>query len=693
MHKGILLLIVLLTSLYVHAQPITPHNIVKPSRTSNTAAKGTALVYDPSLKPFYHGVASGDPTTSSVIIWTRVTPDTPTTVSVSGTYQVATDTGFKNVVTSGSFTADTATDYTVNIDVTGLNAGGTYYYRFISGGISSLIGRAKTIPTTNVNNLKFAIVSCANYEGGYFNSYGSIAQRNDLDAVIHLGDYIYEYEKGAYGIGLSSRENEPGTEILTLADYRTRYSLYRLDKDLIRLHQQHTFITIWDDHESANDSYVDGAENHNAGEGDWNVRKATSKRVYFEWMPIRNNVNKSIYRKISYGTLCDILMLDTRLEGRMQPPAHFDTPDTGSLARVIMSQTQQDWMLNNMKQSAATWKIIGNQVLFSTFNVGFAGGFTDGVPDPTNIDSIRAAEDIFIDNWESYPTQQGAILDSIRDNGINNVVFVTGDSHCSWAFDIPKNPVDYPNPLKGNIPTPNAYNNTTKTGYDRITQEGSWAVEYGTPSISSPNFDESVGAAVTAQFEYSMNNPLPSPFPANTIYNPHLRYVDLDRHGFFILDVKEDSVHADYYYVSRIDTNYATLNTGAAFKTLKDTNEVHTASGPAPAKSVQDIATPINPPTTSVGSVPSDLVVFAVYPNPAQSELFIHLGLQHNTTMQVEVYDLTGKRVAILVPQKSYTKGVYNIHASLSAITIPGNYIIHFIGSDVKGSFMVNVVK
>lgn len=690
MQKFILLVLLVMGGYDMTGQPITPYNIVKPERRS--AAKTTTLVFDPALKPFYHGVASGDPTTTSVVIWTRMTPDSASITSITGTYEVATDTSISNIIKSGSFTTDTSTDFAVNVDVTGLSAGSTYYYRFKVSGISSLIGRAKTIPATNINNLKFAIVSCSNYEGGYFNAYGSIAQRNDLDAVIHLGDYIYEYEVGAYGIGLSSRQNEPNTEILTLADYRTRYSLYRLDKDLIRLHQQHTFITIWDDHESANDSYVDGAENHNAGEGDWNTRKAISKRVYFEWMPIRNNSQKSIYRKISYGNLADILMLDTRLEGRDEPPMHFDTPDTGSLAREIMTSTQENWFVNNMKQSNATWKIIGNQVLYSIFNVGFAAGFSDGIPDPTNIDSIRAAEDIFIDNWESYPTQRTRILTQIRDNTINNVVFVTGDSHCSWAFDVPIEPVNYPNPNTLYLPTPNLYNPTTKKGYNPVTHEGSWAVEYATPSISSPNFDEAIGAATTAQFEAFMNNPIPF-IPGNPTYNPHLRYVDLDRHGYYLLDVTPDSVHADYYFMNRIDTNVTTAYLGANYYTSVNTNYVDSAKGPAPQKTTQDIPTPRTPPATNVQTVAENMVLFSVYPNPANSELFIHIGLQETTTMQVEAYDMSGKKIAILIPEKQFAKGVYNIHTSLNDIKADGNYIVTFRGENINKSFIVHVAK
>lgn len=680
MNRLLLLILISIYSLSSFSQPVSHHNIIPVGRGSGSTAKNTALVFDPALKPFYHGVASGNPTTTSVIIWTRVTPDSGQ-YSINGTWQLAADTGFTQLISNGTFTADTSKDYTVKLEISSLTSGTTYYYRFNALGKYSLVGRAKTIPSGNIGNLKFAIVSCSNYEGGYFNAYEKIAERNDLDAVIHLGDYIYEYGQGTYGLNLPGRNNEPNTEILTLSDYRTRYSLYRLDRDLIRLHQQHTFINIWDDHESANDSWEAGAENHQSNEGSWQVRKDISKRVYFEWMPLKNNSTNSIYRKISYGNLCDILMLDTRLEGRQEPPANFDDPDPVGNPRRIISPTQESWLISNLKSSTASWKLIGNQVLYSIFNVGFAGGYSDGVPDPTNIDSIRAAENLFIDNWESYPTQRKRILDTIRLADVDNVVFLTGDSHCSWAFDIPEKPVNYPNPLTLNIPTPNPYNLTTKEGYNQVTQEGSWAVEYATPSISSPNFDEAVGAAVTAQFEVTMNTPV-VPL-GGAVYNPHCRYVDLDRHGFFILDVKPDSIHADYYYVSRIDTNVATLQTGNAYKTLKDTNEVHTAAAPAPPKATQDIPTPLNPqPGTSIKNVKSSAVVFSVYPNPANEELYIQLGLQENTEMEITISDIEGRKVASLVPLKTFTKGLYNLRLSLDAVNVSGNYFLQFRGKD-----------
>ncbi len=690
------LLAALLLAAPASAQPFaTAHNIVRVGRKADGAGAKTTAAFNPVLEPFYHGVASGDPTSGSVMLWTRVTPASPSVTSISGTWQLAADTGFAALVTTGTFTTTDAQDYTVRIDVSGLSAGSTYYYRFTSGGKYSLVGRAKTVPAGSTpassQHLKFGVVSCSNYEGGYFNAYGALAVRNDLDAVIHLGDYIYEYGAGTYGGALTGRVNEPSTEILTLSDYRTRYSLYRLDPDLIRLHQQHTFLTIWDDHESANDSYTDGAENHNpATEGLWSVRKATAKRVYREWMPIRDTAGGTVYRKVSYGELADVLLLDTRLEGRVQPPPHYDSPDTGAVPRRIISSAQQSWLTDNLKASSARWKVVGNQVLYSVFNVGFAGGFSDGIPNPTNADSIRAAEDLFIDNWESYPRQRQAVLDTLK--AVPNVAFITGDSHCTWAFDIPDSPVTYPNPLASNLPTPVPYNATTKKGYNGMTQEGSWAVEYGTPSISSPNFDEAVGPAVTAQFETAMNNPLTPLGGVN--YNPHCRGVDLDRHGFFILDLRADSLHADFFYVSAVDTTAYTLQTGPAFRTDYNSNKVRTASGPAPGKTTTDVPTPVAPQAFASGvNETRGPVIFGVYPNPASSELFVHLGVQAAGVVEVQLYSLDGRLLGVPVPAQPRAAGVYNLRFSLGAARASGTYIIRVTGGGSEVSFPVQVLR
>ncbi|MCC6412108.1 MAG: alkaline phosphatase D family protein [Saprospiraceae bacterium] len=671
-----LLLLLLLLCSSLPAQ----NGIQRMNRPASTERGGG---FNPLLKPFYHGVASGDPTSTSLVIWTRLTPENAPE-PVFGQYFVALDTTFANLVQTGDFTAESSNDYNVKIELDGLTEGTTYYYYFRALNANSLIGRGKTCPETS-DNLKFAIVSCSNFEGGFFNAYEMIAVRNDLDAVVHLGDYIYEYGAGTYGIPLPDRINDPTTEILTLSDYRTRYSLYRLDPDLIRLHQQHTFISIWDDHESANDSYTDGAQNHQTNEGDWNTRKAISKQVYFEWMPVRNNPDNSVYRAVRYGNLCDLFMLDTRLEGRVEPPVHFDTPDVP--ARNIISDTQYNWLITNLKQSDAQWKILGNQVLFSTFNVGFAGGAFDGVPDPTNIDSIRAAEDLFIDNWESYPTQRNNIIDSLRLLGIDNVVITTGDSHCSWAFDVTKQAVVYPGVF--NLPQANPYNPTTQAGYDPVSGNGSWAVEFGTPSVSSPNFNESVGDALTEQFEQLINKPIPSPL-GSLEYNPHLKYVDLDRHGYFLLDVKADSIQADYYYVPTVAVDTTGETFGQAMVVLTEQNRLKTGTAPAAPKAVQDVPTPLLPPGVSSSVKNQDVVtVFSAYPNPTTGLVYLHLGFDRTVSTAMHVYDVSGRLVMSAQGMREYAPGVYNLTVDLGKLET-GTYFISLEGSG--GIFAVKKV-
>ncbi len=660
------LLISLVLTGYAQQTKLTPYN--------RPMYKTGALTFDPALKPFYHGVASGDPLTDKVIIWTRITPDsgnfTPKTVS----WKVSTDTSFANIVQSGTYTTDSSKDYTVKVDVGGLQAGTTYYYVFGYEGNYSLIGRMRTA-SADANHLRFAVVSCNNYEAGFFNGFKKIAQRNDLDAIIHLGDYIYEYAPKGYGDSLNGRFVEPKNEIISEGDYRTRYSVYRLDADLRYAHQQQTFISIWDDHESTNDSYKDGAENHQPNEGDWQVRKGISKKVYFEWMPIRDMAENKIYRKISYGALVDIIMLDTRLEGRVQPPANFDDADIP--ARTMLGSTQYNWFINQLSTSTAKWKVIGNQILFSDMNVGFGAVNAMGQPAITDINAIRAVENLFIDNWESYPTERNSIMDTLQNKGIKNTIFLTGDSHASWAFDLTKKPAVYPNPATANLPTPS-------TSYNRATGAGSVGVEFATPSISSANFDEAVGAAATAQFEVAINNPIPvgPPF-GSVVYNPHLKYVDLDRHGYFILDLKGDSAQADYFYVDtlRISSNTETFNRGVA--TANNSNRITSVgTTQATGKSVQAIPAPLNPPSQITGLrkvQKANAIVITAYPNPAHETLTLNYALNLPSQTEVQLFDIRGVKVKS-VQLGIQPQGIYSSKMDVSSL-MNGIYYYHFVAN------------
>jgi alkaline phosphatase D len=265
------------------------------------------------LAPFFHGVASGDPQQDRVILWTRVTTDSTNAVV---NWRIASDTAITNIINSGTVTTDDTKDFTVKVDATGLQPFTWYYYEFETEGKRSVRGRTRTLPVGDIDSLRFAIVSCADYTNGYYNAYAKITERNDIFAVIHLGDYIYEY-----GGGTAPRNHEPSNEILTLGDYRIRHSHYKLDEDLMRLHQQYPFFAVWDDHETANNAWFGGAENHTPGtEGDWFDRKAAGVHAYYEWMPLRMPdpaETMRIFRKFNIGDLIDLYMMDTRLQGRV----------------------------------------------------------------------------------------------------------------------------------------------------------------------------------------------------------------------------------------------------------------------------------------------------------------------------------------------------------------------------------------
>jgi len=266
---------------------------------------------------FQHGVASGDPLSDRVILWTRVTPPVAK-ASVTVDYVIAIDPAMSNVLYRGRTKTSVTRDYTVKVDADRLQPGTTYYYRFTAEGADSPVGRTKTLPAGTASHLRMAVVSCSNFAYGYFNAYARIAERADLDLVLHLGDYIYEYGNGIYG---SVRPCVPPTEIVTLSDYRARHAQYKADLDSQAMHRQHPLVAIWDDHETANNAFKDGAENHDAGEGTWPARVAAAMQAYYEWMPVRPVTVADLRRNdrsFSYGNLADIFMLEQRLTARSE---------------------------------------------------------------------------------------------------------------------------------------------------------------------------------------------------------------------------------------------------------------------------------------------------------------------------------------------------------------------------------------
>ncbi len=456
---------------------------------------GTAVFYDQNKKPFYHNVASGDPLANSVIIWTRVTPENVGEVAVK--WAISTNADLSEPVQSGAITTDDSKDYTVKIDAQGLNPNTTYYYQFEALNGKSPIGRTKTAAKETQVPVKLAVISCTNYEAGYYNALAKLAERDDLNAVVHLGDYIYEYGPGTYGDTTLDRKHLPAKEIISLADYRTRYAQYRLDKDFQKAHQMHPFITIWDDHEVANNVYKSGAQNHQPEDGDFMTRKEAAKQAYFEWLPVRDNATKDIYRTVNFGNTVDLIMLDERLTGRTAPVDSVGQADFNDTNRTMLGAEQLAWFKNQLTTSDATWKIIGNQVIFS----------------PCDISGLGFGSPVNLDAWDGYPYERNQIGKFIGDNKIENVIITAGDTHSSWAFEVP-----------------------SEDGKDAI------AIEFGTPSITSSNSDERTPVDKVVLAEKLL-----------TTINPHLKYTDLKNHGYLILSMTPEEAVAEWYYVDKLN--------------------------------------------------------------------------------------------------------------------------------------------
>lgn len=277
---------------------------------------------------FLHGVASGDPEATAVIIWTRV--NAPSEVRLL--WQVAKDEAFGDIVGEGEASARPSSDYTVKVDVRGLEPGQGYFYRFLSGKAVSPVGRTRTLAAKDATKLRLGVISCSHYGFGFYNVYRELAKEPDLDAIVHLGDYIYEYGPDGYGGDVAKeigREQEPPHEMVTLEDYRTRFSQYRRDADLQAAHAAAPFITIWDDHETANNSWVGGAQNHQPdAEGKWETRRDAALRAYFEWMPMRDpspgEAFYRLHRTYEMGQLATLHLIETRLTARSEEVNYED---------------------------------------------------------------------------------------------------------------------------------------------------------------------------------------------------------------------------------------------------------------------------------------------------------------------------------------------------------------------------------
>jgi alkaline phosphatase D len=467
----------------------------------------------PANPVFRHGVASGDPLADRVVLWTRITLPSALTGTVDVDWMIARDPRMSRVVGRGTARTSAARDFTVKVDAAGLDPGSTYYYRFAAGREQSPIGRTRTLPAASAARVSFALASCANYPFGYFNVYARIAARRDLDAVLHLGDYIYEYANNRYGNRDAGdgtpfgRIPAPNRELLLLDDYRTRYAQYREDPDLQEVHRQHPFIVVWDDHETANDSWRDGADNHDPGEGEWRARLGAARQAWWEWMPVRDvpGAEGRMYRRFTFGGLADLFMLDTRVTGRDQQVASNEVRTIEAPSRQLLGSDQERWLFAGLQDSARAkrpWQVLGQQVMFAPQT---PPGRPAGNPD----------------SWDGYRAARTRVVDAASSPGGGHLVVFTGDVHSSWAYDLARDPFD-------------------GARYDPATGRGAFGTEIVTPAVTSPaGLNPDRQAAVRAA-------------------RPHLKFLEAGHRGYVVVELTRERLQADWWFVPTVTERVST---------------------------------------------------------------------------------------------------------------------------------------
>ncbi len=511
---------------------------------------------------FEHGVASGDPLQDRVILWTRLTPN-EASARLQVTWEIAKDQEFKQIIKTDKVTTSASQDFTVKVDATGLIPDQSYFYRFIFGDKISPVGQTKTLPTTTTK-VSFAVCSCSNYPAGYFYVYREMAKQN-VDVVIHLGDYIYEY--GADGYATEDAEKlgrtlpaDNNKEIIKLDDYRKRYALYRKDKDLQAAHHRHPFIVIWDDHELANDTWKDGAENHQENEGSFLDRKLAALQAYFEWMPIRpvDNQHVKIYRQFDFGNLVQLTMLDTRIIARDEQLdyANYLTAtgldiakfqaDLTNPARTLMGFEQRDWLLGKLQQSTATWNVLGQQILMAKMFIPAElllslAEITSGNPsadtlakmntqitelvtlkvrlqnnDPTLTEQEKArvltTAPYNLDAWDGYFTEREILYGTLAQLK-KKIVVLAGDTHNAWSSNL-------------------------------YSKDGAYVgVELATSSVSSPGLEKylNIPLAQLQQFEFAFKTLI-----------DELNYCNLNQRGYLVVQFDNAQVQSQWNFVDSI---------------------------------------------------------------------------------------------------------------------------------------------
>ena len=502
---------------------------------------------------FNHGVASGDPLSDRVILWTRVTPSTPGPVKVN--LEISSNHKFTSIIFTKTLRTSSLVDYTIKYDFSIkniLNSGENFFYRFTASGAISEVGKTKTL-AADVNKIKMGVFSCSNFPAGFFNAYQAAAEANDLDLWLHLGDYLYEYPMGGYATTNAEsigRIPSPKHEMVTLSDYRMRHAQYKSDAGSIALHKNAPLVAVWDDHEFANDTWKRGAENHSMDglEGDFFARRSAAIKAYHEWMPIREQENKrKIFREFKVGKFIQLLMLDTRQfqrDQQIQPKKYLSSSgfnqasfynDLNSTSRNLLGAEQLNWIEKKVNNGSFEWTILGQQVLMTKLKF----------PDLTK---MLAEEDIpsflkpylkflglgipsNLDAWDGYPADRNKLYDVMKKAG-KGFISLAGDTHNAWVSEL------------------------TDTLGNKI------GIELGTPSVSSPGITDAIKIDKTE-------------FASEIVkMNAELNWMDPEHRGYLTLDFNEDHMEATFNFVKELQRVDSTIASTKIFQVLKNKLEI-----------------------------------------------------------------------------------------------------------------------
>lgn len=489
---------------------------------------------------FQHGVASGDPLQDRVILWTRVTVDDDKAVPV--TWEIAEDEQFHSIVGTGEVLAESEHDYTIHVDPLGLKPGTQYFYRFHALGQTSQVGKTKTLPDENVQHLRFAQVSCSKFNAGFFNAYSRIAARDDLQFLLHLGDYIYEASNtppaGQTPGADIGRPFEPRHECKTLADYRIRYNQYHRDIDVQNMHGSLPIITTVDDHEFADGAWSGGSDEHDEErDGPWEERVNVALQARQEWLPVRPLDPSDpwrVYRTLQFGKLANLYLTATRIyRDEPVPPPEMYNPD-----RSALGVKQRDWLFNELDNSSANWQLIGNpSVMGTTWKPNLPPSVMPALLKTKLVNTTGDGPDY--DQWDGYPVERDQIFRYFQDNPKNFVV-LSGDIHVGMALELRVDPFNL--------------------------DEEPVAVEFINTSITSQNFDDKMKWPPRTKS-------IPYEEELLREFN-HMKYVDLDGHGYNIVDVNPDRVQVEWWYVDKVLEPSANEYRGAALKVNSGTSRL-----------------------------------------------------------------------------------------------------------------------